>query len=146
MKKRYYVYGILLLLLTGLAIWVFHQPDHLKELKKVEEVESGYEEPIAVVQEALEAVKKEDVKHLASLVLLRDSTEFERNIGPLLADPPFLPTRILGCSRLVHSSRKENIQIHIYSEPRDKTYLLAMLKDSAGNYKIYSVGSSNRRP
>ena len=145
MKKRYYAYGILLLLLAGLANWVFHQPDHLKELKKVEDVETGYEAPVAVVQEALDAVEKKDVKRLASMVLTRDKTEFDRYIGPLLAEP-LLPTKVLGCSRLVHSSRKENIQVHVYSEPRDKTYLFAMLKDNAGTYKIYSVGSSSRRP
>ena len=139
MKKRYYAYGILLLLLAGLAIWVFHQPDHLKELKKVEDVETGYEAPVAVVQEALDAVEKKDVKRLASMVLTRDKTEFDRYIGPLLAEP-LLPTKVLGCSS------KENIQVKVYSEPRDKTYLFAMLKDNAGTYKIYSVGSSSRRP
>lgn len=145
-KKRYIIYLALLLLLAAFSIWVFHEPDHLAELKETEEVRSGFEAPVAVVEEALDAIGRNDARHLSSLLLLRDATEFERSFGPLLAEPPFLPAKILGCTRLVRSSRSDNIQIHVYSETRDKTYLFALLQDQLNVYKIYSVGASGRRP
>lgn len=145
-KKRYIIYLALLLLLVAFSVWVFHEPDHLAELKETEEVRSGFEAPAAVVEEAIEAIGQNDTRRLSSLLLLRDPTEFERNLGPLLAEPPLLPVKILGCTRLVRSSRSDNIQIHVYSETRDKTYLFALLQDRTGVYKIYSVGASGRRP
>ena len=78
-KKRWAVYILLLIVLAVIAVWVFHKPAYLKELKQVEDVESGTEQPVAAVNQALEAVRKNEKDKLIPLVLIRDLAEFERN-------------------------------------------------------------------
>jgi len=145
-KKRWAVYILLLIVLAVIAVWVFHKPAYLKELKQVEDVESGTEQPVAAVNQALEAVRKND--KLIPLVLIRDLAEFERNTEPLFAQPELHPVRILGCSRLVRSSRKDNLAVYVYSETRKQTYCFSMLKDNKlwGTSRWRSVPSnSNNR-
>lgn len=145
-KKRWAVYILLLIVLSVIAVWVFHKPAYLKELKQVEDVESGTEQPVAAVNQALEAVRKNEKDKLIPLVLIRDLAEFERNTEPLFAQPELHPVRILGCSRLVRSSRKDNLAVYVYSETRKQTYCFSMLKDNKGDYKIAGVSRSSRKP
>ena len=145
-KKRWVVYILLLTVLAVIAVWVFHKPGGLKELKQVENVGSGTEQPVAAVNQALEAVRKNEKDKLIPLVLIRDQTEFERNTESLFGQPALHPVRILGCSRLVRSSRKDNLAVYVYSETRKQTYCFSMLKDDKGDYKIARVSRSSRKP
>ncbi len=145
-RRRYAAYGIILFLLALIAVWVFYEPPYMKELKRMESVETGTKEPVDAVRTALEAVKTKDRRRLAGCLLVYDRTEFDRIAGGLLEQPDLLPAEVIGCGRLVHSHRLDNISVYVRSVPRKTTYQFAMLRDGDGNYKIYGISESANAP
>ena len=145
-NKRFIAYGVLLFLSMVLAVWACYEPPYLAELKEMEPVESGTEEPLAAVNAALEAIGNKDERELFKLMLVKDSTEFQRYTAGLLAGPDFLPAKPVGCSRLIHSHRGDNISVFVQSQPRDKIFQFALQKDAAGAYKIRSISQTRQRP
>lgn len=143
-KYRFIFYIVMLTGLVILGIWTFYNPDELAGMKKIEEVESGTEEPVAVVKAAVEAVQKGDRKALARQMFSQDQLEVGIITEPLWKEP-FAPVEIIGCSRRAQSNGND-IMVHVYSVPRKKSYCFTLIKDSKGKFKIQAVGSSSRMP
>lgn len=147
MKKKHLIfYGVVILLLGLLAIWVFGDPDPLQDLKEVETVTENTGEPLAVVDEFMKAVEKKDTRLLAQHMLNgRDSTEVEMLTALLYAEPAFTPVKILHCTRLVKSHRNDNITVYVHSEKRKQTYAVSMLRNKQNKYTVSSIVPSNRK-
>ena len=87
-NRRYLFYGISFLALFILALWVFYRPSYLDELRRMEKVEQGTEEPLETVKKALEEIRKRDWGKLYALMLEWDRSDFEEMYvkGLLLRD------------------------------------------------------------
>ena len=146
LKKRYFAYAACAALAISLLIWAHYDPPYMAELKKTTPVESATEEPLAVVADALEAVKTQNRQQLFQLMLIKDSTEFQRYAGILQKGGELFPTETAGCRKLVNSHRSDNVSVYIYSHPRRKTYQFTLLRDTDGQYRIRSISLARQRP
>lgn len=146
-RKKYISYGIILVLLAALAFWVFHKPAYLAELKEKESVPAAEEkEATDVARAAVDALAANDLKAWRSHLFLGTDREMRERIeGFVLGGDPFTPADVLGCDRLKVSHRKDNVQVYIYSQPRKRYYVFAMIRDKEGRFKIMAVGSGDKR-
>lgn len=147
MKKHFIFYGIILILLGVAACWIFYEPDDLSHLKKTEVVTAGTEDAVALIVPVAEAIQKKDRRELAKSLLSHDAIDAGVVITNLMADPrAFTPVRVLSCTRLTASHRTDNLTVHVYSEPREKSYGFTMQKDKAGKYLLVEISSSRVKP
>ena len=133
------------LMLAAIAAYLFFPQDDLRELKQTETVAEGADEAAACIRTILAAAEAKDNRKLASLMFTPDKTELERVTAPLYEEPALGEVKILGCSRLKHSSRKENFMVDVYSAARGKTYLFVLVKDAQGKLRLYDIGLSARK-
>lgn len=139
-NRRYLIYGCVFLLLLLLALWIFHEPAGLDELRRMEPVEQGTEEPLATVEHALTRIRSGNWEELYSLMLEWDRSDFrELYVNGLFSGKAFCPARPVRCARLVHSHRPDNISVFVFSEPRETTYLFSLRHDRQGRYRIRSI-------
>lgn len=139
-NRRYLFYGISFLALFILALWVFYKPSHLDELRRMERVEQGTEEPLETVKKALEEIRKRDWGKLYALMLEWDRSDFEEMyVKGLFLREEFHPAEPTGCARLIHSHRPDNISVFVFSEPRNETYQFSLRRDRQGKYKIRNI-------
>lgn len=139
-KKRLAVYIIILLLLGIVAVWTFYPADDLKELKEIEIVQSGTDDAVQVVLNAAEAVRKKDRKLLAKQMFSQDNLEIGIITEPLWHEE-FAPVEVIGVTRKVRKSGA--LMVHVRSIPRKRAYCFSVVKNSRGEYKIQSIGSSS---
>ena len=146
-RKKYILYGITIALLAVLTIWVFHKPDYLEELKEKKNVPQGEEkEAMEVASMAVNALAANDLKAWRKQLFLgRDPQMRERIEEFVLGDDPFTPADVLGCDRLKVSHRKDNVQVYIYSRPRKKYYVFAMIRNQDGQFQIMTIGGADKR-
>ena len=135
-----------LLMLAVIAAYLFFPHDDLQELKQTEEIAEGAEEAAACIREIIAAAQAKNSKKIASLMFTPDKTEMERVTAPLYEEPALGEIKILGCSRLKHSSRKENLMVDVYSATRGKTYRFVLVKDAQGKLRLYDIGLAPRKP
>ena len=143
MKKRFWAYGAVLLLLIFAAVWVFRPEESYRELKKQTAVAA---DPDAerVIRDFLAAAEHKDKSRLGALMLIRDSTDMERCADPFFGKKAE-PVQFLAFRRLSHSS-KNNVTAVVYSQPLDKSFAFTLVKDEKNRYRVYSVGGSAQRP
>ncbi|MBR6373825.1 MAG: hypothetical protein IKS20_11650 [Victivallales bacterium] len=144
-NRRCSAYSVILVLLALLAFWIWHEPPYLKELKKVESVESDLEEPQAVMDELLQAIASKERGKLMEIMLIKDGTEFQRLFGTILDDAGFLPLELKGIGRLVHSHKHDNISFY-YQSANKKNYQFGFVRNSTGAYKLRSISSFKNLP
>ena len=146
-RKKYILYGITIALLAVLTIWVFHKPAYLAELKEKENVPQGEEkEALEVAHTAVNALAANDLKAWRKQLFLgRDPQMRERIEEFVLGDDPFTPADVLGCDRLKVSHHKDNVQVYIYSRPRKKYYVFAMIRNQDGQFQIMTIGGADKR-
>ena len=146
MKKRSIILLVVLIIVVALAMVVFWPQDDLKHLKQTEEVPQETEIAMKIVNNFVEAAAKNDLKTVASYLYVRDRTEMDRILEVLKQKPDIGRLKPLGCNRLVRSSHKDNLMVHVYSEARKMSYAFVLMKNSNGKYQIAELGSSSRRP
>ena len=146
MKKRSIVLMTVLIIAAVLAVVLFWPQDDLKHLKKTEEVPQETEAAMEIVNHFVEAAAKNDLKTVASYLYVRDQTEMDRILEVLKQKPDIGRLKPLGCNRLVKSSHKDNLMVHVYSETRKMSYAFVLMKNSSGKYQIAELGSSSRKP
>ena len=146
-RRKYIIYSILLVLLAVLAVWVFHKPAYLAELKEKESVPAAEEkEATDVARASVNALAANDLKAWRShLFLGKDPQMRERIEEFVLGDEPFTPADVLGCDRLKVSHRKDNVQVYVYSQPRKRYYVFAMIRNQEGEFQIMTVGGADKR-
>ena len=146
-RKKYVFYGIIVVLLAVLAVWVFHKPAYLAELKEKENVPPAEEkEATDVARAAVDALAAHDLKAWRNQLFLgKDKEMRERIEGFVLSGDPFTPADVLGCDRLKVSHRKDNVQVYIYSQPRKRYYVFAMIRNQEGKFQIMTIGSADKR-
>ena len=142
MRKKHWVCLVIVLLLGGMALWVFRPQDEYRELK---EQTAAAPDPAAerLVRDFLAAARNKDKSGLAKLLLIRDSTDLERYSAPFWGREAE-PVRFVDFKRLKHSS-KVNLTALVYSEPLDKSFSFTVVKDARGRLLVYSVGGSSRK-
>lgn len=146
MKKSFIILFVALGIVILLAVVVFWPQDDLKDLKKTEEIPGETDAAMKIVNDFVAAVEKNDAKKVASFMYIRDRTEMDRITEPLKQSPSIGELQSLGCSRLVKSSHKDNLTVHVYSKTRKMSYAFVLMKNEQGDYKIAGLGSSSRRP
>ncbi|MBE6371372.1 MAG: hypothetical protein E7055_04795 [Lentisphaerae bacterium] len=104
------------------------------------------ETAMEIVNHFVEAAAKNDLKTVASYLYVRDQTEMDRILEVLKQKPDIGSLKPLGCNRLVKSSHKDNLMVHVYSETRKMSYAFVLMKNSNGKYQIAELGSSSRKP
>ena len=147
-RGKYIFYGIVLGLLAMLAVWVFHKPAYLAELKEKESVPSEEEKAaMNTARSAVDALAANDVKAWRSHLFLGTDKEMRERIEGFVlgGDPSFTPADVLGCDRLKVSHRKDNVQVYIYSQPRKRYYAFAMILDQEGKFRIMTIGGADKR-
>ena len=146
-RKKYIIYGIILVLLAAFAIWVFYKPAYLAELKEKENVPQGEEkEALEVAHAAVNALAANDLDAWRKQLFLGKDREMRERIEEfVLGDEPFTPADVLGCDRLKVSHHKDNVQVYIYSRPRKKYYVFAMIRNQEGQFQIMTIGSADKR-
>lgn len=146
-RRKYILYGIILVLLAVLAVWVFHKPAYLAELKEKESVPAADEkEALDIARSAVTALAANDVKAWRShLFLGKDKEMRERMEEFVFGDPSFTPADVLGCDRLKVSHRKDNVQVYVYSQPRKRYYAFAMIRNKEGRFQIMTIGGADKR-
>ena len=129
-----------LCVLCVIAYRLYHPVDPLAELKRTEQT-SLQPEAREVIAQALEAIKKEDMRALYRLMRVHDSTAFQVNYtdGIFAASRgAFMPAGIVGDpKRLVHSSW-ENLFVRLHSEPRKEDYWISLVKCN-GRYAVTEI-------
>ncbi|MCI5779690.1 MAG: hypothetical protein MR051_07770 [Lentisphaeria bacterium] len=143
MQKKYIGYGIALLLPAMLALWVLWPQESYRELKAQTAVAADPEAE-KLIREFFAAAKARDRSKLGGMMLIRDNTDRDRYTEPFLGKNAE-PVRFLGFRRLNHSS-KINLTAVVYSQPLDKSFAFTLVKNPRDQYKVYSIGSSVRRP
>ena len=146
MKKRSVFLAVALIIAAALAVVVFWPQDDLNHLKKTEEVPQETATAMELVNSFIAAVAKKDLKTAASYIYVRDRTEMDRIMEVLHQKPDIGSLKPLGCSRLVKSSHKDNLIVHVYSEARKMSYAFVLMKNANGKYQIADLGSSSRKP
>ena len=146
MKKRSIIFVIVLIIVAVLAVVVFWPKDDLSHLKKTEEVPQETAAAMEIVNSFIAAVAKNDLKTAASYIYVRDRTEMDRIMEVLQQKPDIGSLKPLGCNRLVKSSHKDNLMVHVYSEARKMSYAFVLMKNANGKYQIADLGSSSRKP
>ena len=146
MKKRSIILVVALFIASALAVVVFWPQDDLKHLKKTEELPQETAAAMEIVNSFIAAVAKKDLKTAASYIYVRDRTEMDRIMEVLQQKPHIGSLKPLGCSRLVKSSHKDNLMVHVYSETQKMSYAFVLMKNSNGKYQIAELGSSSRKP
>lgn len=146
-RRKYILYGIILVLLAVLAVWVFHKPAYLAELKEKESIPSSEEKEVTdVARAAVDALAANDVNAWRThLFLGKDKEMRERMEEFVFGDPSFTPADVLGCDRLKVSHRKDNVQVYIYSQPRKRYYTFAMIRNQDGRFQIMAIGGADKR-
>lgn len=146
MKKRGIVYIIVFILLAIAAFWAFYTPDDLSHLKKTEEVTAD-PEVVALVEPVVAAIDKRNRRELAKLMNGNDAIMAEKMITNLMScGQPLGPVKVIRSTRLVLSHRADNITIHLFSEPRRKSYGMTMQKNKNGKYEVLAIGTSSVKP
>ncbi len=140
--KRHIGYAILLLIGILLTIWANYEPPYLAELKVMKSLNTGTDEPLTLVKSALNAIKNNDRDQLFDMMLVKDSVDFQRYTERFFSEAELFPAKTVGCKKLVHCNRVDNVSVYVYSQPRKTTYQFALLKDNQGAYKIRSISQS----
>ncbi len=142
-KKKLVILSIVILLLAVLAWWVFRTPDHLADLKKMEPAAVDPQAELLIMQ-FFDGVRKKDTRSLMKLMLIRDSTDFERYTDPFLKGESPDPVEIIGCRRLVKSS-KDHLIIQVFCKGQGRAFSFTCVKNKQGEFRIYSVGLSSKK-
>ena len=144
-RRKYILYGIILVLLALLAVWVFHKPAYLAELKEKENVPPGEEkEALEVARAAVDALAAHDLKAWRNQLFLGKDKEMRERIEEFVQGDDFTPADVLGCDRLKVSHRKDNVQVYVYSQPRKRYYVFAMIRNKEGRFQIMTIGGADK--
>ena len=129
-KKRLVISLIVLVILAIAAYRLYFPTDPLEELKRTENTQLV---PLAreTIDEALKSIEENDMKKLASMMRMKDSTAFSMNYTSGIFREelgPFTPTKVVGePKRLVHSSW-DNMFVRLHSEPRNEDYWISLVR------------------
>ena len=144
-KLRYTLCGLLFAAAVLLMVRLFRPADPLADLKEAQVVTEGTSEAEETARKAIEAVAAKDNRALYALMLEPDGPTFQR-MNATLGKEPFAPADVLGCTRLKHTARPEDITVYVRSVPRGKTYQFCMRKNSGGAYRLLTVSRALEVP